>query len=292
MAIPKINMIGCGKLGKTIASLLSAHHLAQIQDVYTTSLDSAEAAVGFIGQGTACAKMSEIRAADLYFFCTPDDEIETSQIALLKAVQPSPNSAFVHFSGALTSQIFKAAIAAGCKVASLHPIKSFANPQESIQTFTGTFCAFEGDMAVYNVLEPLFIALGAQVFFINPDKKALYHAGSVFACNYLVTLAYIAKTCFEKTNIAPEIAKAMVDDLMQNTLDNIYQSEKMGDAMTGPIERGDIQTILKHIEALKEVTQYADLYRLLGMKTLDLIQQQPDKISKLTDIFNTGKDRH
>ena len=280
------NFIGCGKLGKTIAYLLVKNNLIQIPNIYCRTLKSCQNAIQFIGQGEICLDLNLLKPADIYFICTPDDVIEKICKQLIEVHKPNKNAIFVHFSGLLTSDILKSARDCGYHIGSLHPIKSFALPQENIKNFEGTFCAFEGAVYTFKLIENMFQKIGANIFTLQKEYKPLYHAAAVFSSNYLITLANIAKQCFEQAGVSGEIAKNIIVSLMQGTLNNLGKVNHISDALTGPLQRGDINSIEAHIDALNFNSNFKDAYGGLGKLTLEMTEHKPELklvISKLLE---------
>lgn len=85
----------------------------------------------------------------------------------------------------------------GLEVCAVHPVKSFADPETCIETFAGTFCAAEGDDRALDIVSDLFEGCGATVFRLRTEQKEIYHAATVFVCNYLTTLLDVGLKCFE-----------------------------------------------------------------------------------------------
>lgn len=268
--LPQANFIGCGRLGKTIAYLLAKKNLVKIQNIYCRNTESASAAIDFIEQGEVCSQLNLLKPADYYFICTPDDSIQKIYAQLLSVHSTNENATFVHFSGSLSSDIL---LGGKHKVCSLHPIKSFAKPEENIKNFTGTYCAFEGSADAYHVIAPLIERIGGRIFSIQKEHKALYHAAAVFASNYFVTLANIAEQCYVKSGVSQHISKSIVVSLMQGTLNNISNAQNIADALTGPLQRGDMETVQKHIQALETMPYLNEAYKIFVNLTLEMIQK-------------------
>ncbi len=280
MSISRINLIGCGRLGKTIAALIKRTGAASIEGVVTASFESALEAVRFIGQGRAYQTLSELPEADLYLIATPDDLIQKTGAELVLNNTHSQGKIIAHCSGFLDSDVFIEAKQQKCRLASIHPLKSFAHPEEAIQSFSGTYCALEGDASVLPLLTALFEKIGARVFKINQQQKTLYHAASVIASNYLVTLYHQALLCYEKSGIDKTVAKELVSTLMTETFQNLKHLDPQ-EALTGPIQRGDLRTIQGHLHALEQLPLTKDLYAALGQAALILTQHDEKKQQEL-----------
>lgn len=277
------NMIGAGKLGKVLGYLLQSHDQITIQAICNRTEASAAAAVSFIGAGIATTELVDLPLVDLLFITTNDAAIEAICASLCE--QPlKPGSIVMHCSGVLSSEVLSALRAKGVFVASVHPMKSFADPELSVSSYVGTYCSIEGDAKAVERLKPLFEAIGSVMIAIDGHKKALYHAAGVFASNYLVTLAHHALVCLEKSGIPRDVSQKLMLHLMQSTLTNL-QHHVPSEALTGPLKRGDVSTILAHMDALEHLPQKS-VYAVLGESTLAIVESlEPTIRQKLSEIF-------
>jgi predicted short-subunit dehydrogenase-like oxidoreductase (DUF2520 family) len=268
----KLSVIGCGRLGKTLAFLLAKTELVCVQDVVNLNRVSAEKAVAFIGQGRVCASIKQLHPADVYLIATPDDSIELVSQQLAKQILISKADVVFHCSGLLSSECLNSLAQLGCYTASIHPIFSFSKPIVDIEVFKGTYCAFEGNKLALEKLLPLFRAIDSQLFLIEKNHKTLYHTASVLASNYLVTLASMAEVCYKKAGLSSKLAKTLTQALMAQTLSKIQCLDKPSAALTGPLQRGDSNTLKKHLQALKPFSDLACVYKSLARATLPLTQ--------------------
>jgi predicted short-subunit dehydrogenase-like oxidoreductase (DUF2520 family) len=273
--ILSVNIIGAGHLGKTIGHLLFKHQLVIIKGIYTTSQLSAESAIKFIGEGIYYPTINKLPPADITFITTPDDFIKQACDELSKSPFLKPKSIAVHCSGSLTSDSLSSISNKGCLVASIHPMRSFAKPQLSVEHYAGTYCAMEGDQQALSLLEPLFEQIGSITYRIDKTKKSLYHAAGVFASNYLITLAEQALICMQGAGVETETAMQVITNLMKGSVSNLEQTLSPPDSLTGPIQRGDILTLKNHMNALEG--DQKNLYSCLGKATLALTGHGKDK---------------
>jgi predicted short-subunit dehydrogenase-like oxidoreductase (DUF2520 family) len=280
-----VNFIGCGQLGKSLAKLLHIKKIAKIKGIINSTLKSSLAAVEFIGDGVAVKMLRELPAVDITFITTKDGSIETicQQLAELNLLKPF--SIVVHCSGALSSDILLAAKTAHCAIASVHPVKSFADPETTINTFSGTFCALEGEESAKIILTQLFEAMGGIILFLNKENKKRYHAAAVMANNYLVTLHYHATQNFVYSGIEESIATKLVSTLMKDVFHNLKLFPH-ANALTGPIQRGDIKTIQEHLESLKGDILAKNIYSSLGHGTLVLTAHDVNILDEIKNLFN------
>ena len=190
-APPLLTIIGPGRVGKTLGRVMHAAAAARLGDIVGSTEEKAADAVHFIGAGTARTGLDGLQPSTIYLLAVPDDRIETVCIRL-SAAHELAGSVVFHCSGALTGGALHAARTAGATVASIHPVRSFADPETVAGRFAGTCCGIEGDAVALAVLQPLFAQCGAQWIPIDSTHKTLYHAAAVFSSNYLVTLIDVA----------------------------------------------------------------------------------------------------
>jgi predicted short-subunit dehydrogenase-like oxidoreductase (DUF2520 family) len=274
-----INFIGAGNLGKTIARLMHVNSIGKILGICNSTIASSLDAINFIGQGKAYACIQDLPTADLIFITVPDDQIKIVCDELSQSNNLHNSCTVVHCSGLLSSDVLLSVKAKGADIVSVHPMQSFANPELSSQQFTGTYCAVEGDCAAEKLVTRLFTQLGAHVIKIPKHKKAIYHASLVMASNYLVTLTSQAIKNLIAADISESEATTIVLDLMQNTLENLIEIRSPEKSLTGPIKRGDVQTIKLQMAEIKN-DMAKKLYSTLGIATLELTSHDP-KLMKL-----------
>jgi predicted short-subunit dehydrogenase-like oxidoreductase (DUF2520 family) len=139
----------------------------------------------------------------------------------------------------------------GWQVASAHCLLSFAQPQLALTQFAGTPCALEGEAAALATLRPLFTRLGAQCFDLASADKLLYHAGAVFATNFLPVLQDLAEQLWQHAHMPPELAQQLRAKLLQNAVNNIVQLGPQA-ALTGPAARGDTALVSQQAQAVAQ----------------------------------------
>ena len=168
---------------------------------------------------------------------------------------------------------------------SVHPIHSFANPQNSVHDFSGSACAIEGDQQASAILTELFTGIGGNCFALDADKKALYHAATVMASNNLVSLLSLSQQLLEAAGVQTEGGDNILQSLAKNSLNNYFNSDGVG-ALTGPISRGDHKTIEAHLESLKAYPDWQRVYASLGEIAIGLAAQQGYTSSKQLDTIS------
>ena len=259
-------------MGRACGRMWAQARVFEIRDVLTRSRASAAEGVKFIGAGRAVGHLDEMRDADVWMIATRDDAIVPSAVTLAASGKITPDDIVFHMSGATPSSDLKPVTGCGALVASVHPIKTFTDARLAVQTFPGTFCGAEGDAGALAVLKPAFEKVGAKVFEIAPELKPVYHAGGVFACNYLVALIEAALQAHEKAGIPRKASLKALEPMVRETVDAIFEKgpEK---ALTGPISRGDVAAVRRQLTVVREWDPaIGELYRGLGLIVVALAE--------------------
>ncbi len=266
---PSFAIVGCGRVGKALGKHLQAEGY-RLAGISTQHMESAGEAARAVGTENFTVYSWEItRNADIVFITTPDGVIADvcAQIAQHNGFK---NGAVVlHCSGAHPSTILSSAQGSGATVGSMHPLQSFS-AEAAGNTFKGIVISVEGDPKAVSTAHQIASDLGADCLTIKTDNKVLYHAAAVVACNYLVTLQDAAFKLMEEAGISKKDVFSVLYPLISGTLSNI---EKVGTvkALTGPIARGDTETITRHINGIREKRpEILNLYMTLGLYTIGL----------------------
>jgi predicted short-subunit dehydrogenase-like oxidoreductase (DUF2520 family) len=271
--VATLNLVGAGHVGRALGRLFASGGAFTVQDVLTRNAASAREAVDFIGAGQACTTLAQMRPAQVWMLAVGDDAIVPANEALATHGQLAGAIVF-HCSGAKASGELQAARAAGAHVASVHPVRSFADPQAVAADFAGTFCGIEGDEEALGLLEPAFAAIGARLVRIDPAAKTVYHAAAVFASNYLVTVVDAALRAYEAAGVPAEVARELARPLATEALANVFRLGPEA-ALSGPVARGDFATVARQQEAvMRWDAATGRLYEALVPPTVELARRK------------------
>lgn len=178
----------------------------------------------------------------------------------------------LHLSGALTAAVLEPVARRGVRVGGMHPLMTLpADARLAAQHLEAAAWAVEGDRAAARAARHLVRAMGGAVVAVDPEHKALYHAGAVFAANYLVTLLAAAARLLTAAGVAAEEAIPALAPLSGASLTNVAVLGPRR-ALTGPIARGDAATVRRHLAVLP--ADLRPLYRGLGRATLALVEDE------------------
>jgi predicted short-subunit dehydrogenase-like oxidoreductase (DUF2520 family) len=275
----RLNVIGCGKVGRTLARLLNDAGLVTTLSMVSGSPQSARSAREFIGAGDLKNDISELPSADFWMVAVGDARLSVICRELIDSSRVERESVVFHCSGAVSSSLLAPLREKGAFVGSVHPIRSFADPEIARSSFAGTYCALEGEPRAVERLRPLFESLRARTFELSSESKTRCHAGHVIVSNYLVALLDIGRRVYQTAGVP----SAFIDDVMlslaQGSLANV---ESLGttEALTGPIVRGEIDTVRAQLDNLREgvsredVNVSASVYALLGRVALEIAERK------------------
>ena len=270
----QVSIVGAGSVGRTLGRALAqaGYHVAGLS---CRSADSARAAREFSGAGEVCESPADAaRMADVVFLTVPDSAIRDVCGGIAREGGFRRGQTVLHCSGAVGSDALDAARAQQAVVGALHPIQTFARPAEALKALPGTVYTFEGDDAAFEVARQIVAALDGRLHRISPATKALYHAASVFASNYLVALVQIASDVLAGSGLPRGDVLAALLPLIRGTVDNL---DRVGlpDALTGPVARGDAAAVKGHITALEQFdARLVPLYGQLGLRALSIARRK------------------
>jgi predicted short-subunit dehydrogenase-like oxidoreductase (DUF2520 family) len=147
----------------------------------------------------------------------------------------------------------------------------------------------EGDEPARAMAQRIVRALGARAVILEAENLALYHVGAVMAANYVVALVDAARSLLIKAGVPPDQALPVLIPLLQSVVQNLAQVGLPG-ALTGPVERGDVTSVERHLGTLAErAPELTELYRLVGRDVLRLAREKskmdPASAARLETLF-------
>jgi len=269
---PSVAIVGCGKVGTTLAIWLSDVGYG-ICGVASRSLASArQASESAENPEYTQTNWEATRQADVVFITTPDGIIPDVCTDISTNRGYKEDAVVLHCSGAHPSTILSSARDNGAHIGSMHPLQSFASIKKEANPFQGIIAAVEGEDRAVDAARQIAADLGATPYTIRTQAKMLYHASAVVASNYLVALVGLAFKLIAAAGITGKDAFAVLGPLINGTLGNI---EKVGvtQALTGPISRGDVETVQQHLETMSAQTpDLVPLYQALGTDTIGIAE--------------------
>lgn len=271
---PCFSIVGCGRVGTTLAKCLTDAGYASC-GLASRSEESAKAAAEACGCDLYSSAPERVtKEADVVFITTPDDAIETVCQEIAEKGGFKQGALVYHCSGSLPSTLLTSAKEVGALIGSMHPLQSFASAGTDSNPFKGIIVSVEGDRRAVDLALEMAWKLGATGLTIRTDAKAIYHAAAVVASNALVTLVDLAYQLIEVAGISSDDAYKVLGPLIEGTLKNI-KSKGTVEALTGPVVRGDVSIIEKHVKEIEDKTpDLTELYRVLGKYTVEVARRK------------------
>jgi len=264
--MPKIGFIGAGTVGTALAIRLKERGYPVIAVASRSRSSADKLAASVPGCQSYDKKQAVADVAELVFITTPDDAI--AQVA--SELKWHKGQSVVHCSGAHSLDILESATRASAHAGAFHPLQTFANVAHAIKNIPGSTFALEADGELLQTLKNMAQDLDGTWVKLGAGDKVLYHAAAVFACNYLVTLMKMATDLWQTFGVStPEATRALLP-LLRGTLNNL-ENIGLPNCLTGPIARGDLGTINRHLEALEQsAPELFHTYRDLGLQTIPI----------------------
>jgi predicted short-subunit dehydrogenase-like oxidoreductase (DUF2520 family) len=267
----KIGIIGAGKVGIAIAHTLKKKGFEVVIVSDITGEKALNMARQYLGDSVRYtdSNMEVIGASDIIAITTQDGVIKDIVKEIHEKTERLDEKLFFHTSGAHPSSILKPLDEKGAILGSLHPLQTFPDIDSAIRVLSSTYIFIEGDERALRSLEVLGKSIGHAVIPIDGKNKVYYHLSAVFICNLLCALLYSGEDIMKKIGITLEPFFPIIIATLQNI-------ELKGPLMSlsGPIVRGDSETVEGHIDALKNMKLHKQIYKALSLAALDMVKER------------------
>jgi len=260
-----VGVVGAGRAGTAMAVALSraGHRVVAASAVSQASLRRIGSR---LPQARVLAPEQVVEAADLVLLTVPDDALPGLVGGLAATGVRMEGRLLAHASGRHGLAVLDPATRAGALPLALHPVMTFAGRPDDADKMVGISFGVTAPEQLRPVAEALVVEMGGEPVFIADDKRGLYHAALASSANYLVTLVAAASDLLAKAGV-PDPAR-MLGPLLGAALDNALA---LGDlALTGPVARGDAETVAAHVEVIAAAAPEAlGAYLALARLTAD-----------------------
>lgn len=288
----QIGIIGAGKVGTTLGKYVIDHG-GSVKGFYSRTEGSAKESAQFTDTDYFKTLDSLIEVSDTLFITTTDGEI--SNVWDCIAAKNVKGKVICHFSGSLSSDVFSNWRETGAYVCSIHPIYAFSNKFTAYQNLTSAVFTVEGDRTALTKMQELFRLLPNQIVEISTAEKVKYHAATSIASNQVTGLIFMAVELLKSSGISEQAAYGLLKPLVENNVRSIFEQvksckkssdmEKLAEmleeleyrgcaqALTGPIERNDLETVRKHLQSMDR-PEWEQSYRAVGTLVTELAEKK------------------
>lgn len=267
---PSIALIGAGTAGSALLIALQRKGYPPMA-VSSRTLQSAQHCAALVGAPTASTDpLAASTAAEIVIIGTPDGVIRQVCEEISGKGGFRAGQLVLHLSGALSSDTLAAAARLGADTCAMHPIQTLAQPAAGARLLETAWYCLEGEAIGIARAGRLAKDLSGRVLNIDKASKTLYHAALCMASNYLVVLEKLAADLLVEAGIDREAALPAMLPLISGAVDNLANCGLPG-ALTGPISRGDAETLEKHLRELeKRRSKSLELYKSLAKHALPI----------------------
>ncbi|HSZ43885.1 MAG TPA: DUF2520 domain-containing protein [Streptosporangiaceae bacterium] len=281
----RVGVVGAGRVGTALAVALSrAGH--KVVAASAVSEQSRQRVERFL-PGTPVGQPAEVFSdADLVLLTVPDDALGGLVSGLTATGAPVAGRLVAHASGRHGLAVLEPATRLGALPLALHPVMTFTGRPDDVQRLAGISFGVTAPTALRSVAEVLVMEMGGEAVFIEEEDRWLYHAALAGAANHLVTQIVQACDLLSQAGVAQPAR--MLGPLVSAALDNAL---RLGDAaLTGPVARGDAQTVASHVAALRDAAPealpaYLALARLTATRAMASGLLRPDDAQRLLDVL-------
>jgi predicted short-subunit dehydrogenase-like oxidoreductase (DUF2520 family) len=210
-----------------------------------------------------------LRDVSVVVLAVPDSAIASLAGELAAQGGVTPRHVVLHLSGLRGREALDALASTGAALGSLHPLQTISDPATAAARFTGAYAGVEGDDRAVAAGDALARSLGMVPVRIPAGAKPAYHAGAAFAANYTTALVAVAERLALGAGIAPDVARRLYLPLIRGAAANLEAGPAA--ALTGPVRRGDVETVAAHLAALGPEDR--KLYVLLAREALRLARE-------------------
>ena len=269
-----IGIAGAGRVAQALGRLLHSSG-EPVAAVASRSAARAGAAAAFVGPDVKAVRYEELPSyVTRLLIAVPDDAI--TAVAQILAEGGMKEGAAVHTCGAYGVEVLAPLAARGVACATLHPLQTVSSPEQGVTALRGCAFAISGEGRGVVWAGQIVRLLGGRPLTVRLDGKPAYHAAAVMASNYVIVLIDAALRLMEAAGIAPEEALPALGPLIRSSTENALLQGPTG-ALTGPVERGDVQTVALHLNALNAARVPAEifkLYRAAGKYALQIARRR------------------
>lgn len=222
-----------------------------------------------------------------------DEQIDDALAELVDSTASSgrrrlaSGTVIVHTSGGAEPELMTRMSDFGVSGGTFHPLVPFSNPERAPELLRRAWIGIDGDDPARATSRRLAGHLGARTLEIPPGMKSFYHAAAVISSNFPVVLAAVATGILTDTGIPEKSAQRAVHSLMEAAVSNIADTPP-ADALTGPVVRGDADTVHRHLQALRHNPDARALYRRLSFAALEIAKGRgtdPDRLSEIQKLL-------
>lgn len=273
----KIGFIGAGKVGTSLGRYITERKIGDIcvSGYYSQCLQSAEYASKCTNSACFTHLNVVVEASDILFLTVPDGKL--ASVWEMVKQQNVSNKIFCHCSGAYSSDVFYKTADCSHYGYSIHPLFPFCSKDTPLEAMEKIHFTVEGDEKHLSFWSDFLQSLGNPVKVISLEDKVKYHGAAVFSSNLVLATLKVACDLMEECGFSKEEAQNALIPIVTHNITNFSQVG-LSKALTGPVERGDGETVVKHLDCF--AGEQREIYRLLSAQLVPVAQEKTSDLEK------------
>src|SRR4051812_15165279 len=282
---PSISIIGAGNVGTVLAPALKRAGY-RIEEIAVRDNPASLRRGKIVARASGAKPVTDAQAtfsADVIWICVTDDAIApVARVLAARRDVDWKGKIIFHASGALTSDELKPLKKRGATIASTHFMQSFvpgSNPSLAVPF------AVEGNKRARSAALKIGEALGAKPFVIRKQSKVLYHAMGFFSSPLVVIALSLSEKVGRAAGLNAQQIESVIHPMFSRTAENYLKKGSAG-AFVGPINRGNIATVKKHLQDLKRIPEAHAAYVAMGRAALKTLPVKNRR--ELENLFKKG----
>jgi predicted short-subunit dehydrogenase-like oxidoreductase (DUF2520 family) len=281
---PRVFVLGAGRAGRGLARALRSAGV-DVNGVHGRREEQGEFAI------SAGPYPATFAAASVVLVTVRDAQLDGALTALAQSAL-APSAIILHASGSTEPAALDVLRRRGHPCGTFHPLVPLAEPADAAERLRGAWIGVDGDPLAQAASRALAASLGARVLTIPHGEKARYHAAAVVASNFPTVLAAVAERLLLEAGVEPTAARGATLSLLSASVSNLLvgarDARALADVLTGPVVRGDVGTIARHLEALRGSDELLAAYRVLTRLAVEMAREggattSLDEIESLLD---------
>lgn len=278
-----ISFIGAGRAACSLGKYLSTFQGkadVQITGYYSLLAKDAKWAATFTDSKFFETMEEAIAASDTIILSTPDGAIKNVWESMSK--NQINGKTICHLSGSLSSDVFSGIEGYGAYPISIHPLVAFSDKESVYKQLNQVSFTLEGHPYAISKWKEVFHKTGNSAVEIAKEQKPVYHAAASMLSNHVIAVLETGYQLLEQCGFSSEEARQFSSVLVRHNMENVINAGSI-QALTGPIERGDTETITKHLSCLNDTAK--EIYKACGRQLIS-ISKEKNPAKNYQDIEN------
>ncbi|MEY2672607.1 MAG: hypothetical protein RLZZ508_484 [Actinomycetota bacterium] len=263
----KIGLIGAGRVGIALSRALQ-NHGHSIVAAHAVSEKSKQRVLEFLPATDLQSIENLIANVQTVLFAVPDDVLPDLVRGIAQTIGFKKHQFVIHTSGRFGIDVLAAATAQGAIPMAIHPAMTFTGAPNDVDRIIGCPFAITTNDELLPIAAALVLNMGGREYVVAEEDRSIYHAALSHAANHSSVVVNQSKEILQKIGI--ENPGLFLSPLVNAAIEN---SLTIGiDSLTGPIVRGDVETVRSHILALKE-SEFLETYRSIAVATVSSLRK-------------------